>query len=117
MASTTEKKKDASLGDSVVGKDENVSAKIASSPEPRSMANEETEPQSPSPQTDGAGDGKESPAQYKMFSRPKNCPTHSNSSAGSSRAQSPVSFGYLYRQNMHGGSIFGDAQTPQAILS
>lgn len=99
-------------------KNENDSMKLAHTREPLPKADDGGfEPQSPTPQMDGASDGKGSSVQYNMFSRQKASSTQSNSSAGSSRAQSPVSFGYLYRQNMHGGGIFGETQAPQAILS
>lgn len=90
---------------------------ITAVPDSASKVGERAEPQSISPQVDGADDTKESPKQHNVFSHPKMSSVHSGSSSGSSRAQSPVSFGYLYPQNMHGGGLFGETQAPQAILS
>ena len=96
---------------------EDPSAKSNALLEPLPMADEEAEPDSPASQTDGADDRQESSSQCNIFSCPKASSVQSSTSAGSSRAQSPVSFGFLHRQNMHGGGIFGEPQAPQAILS
>ena len=109
-------KGDASSPEDVDEGDES-SVKNTIIPDSASRLSETAESQSISPQVDGADDVKEPSKQYNMFSHPKSSSVHSGSSTGSSRAQSPVSFGYLYHQNMHGGGLFGEAQAPQAILS
>ena len=102
----------------MTNKNESASAEVAPTSELLAKADKNAEPQSPGSQMDGASDQRKgSPVQHNMFSRSKASSTQSGSSTGSSRAQSPVSFGYLYHQNMHGGGIFGETQAPQAILS
>ena len=114
--SATAGKNDASPSDNA-DEGEKGSLKNVTSPDSASKLVERPELQSLSPQVDGTDESKESSKQYNMFSHPKASSVHSGSSTGSSRAQSPVSFGYLYHQSMHGGGLFGETQAPQAILS